>query len=56
MLQVLCDVIDLVIQMNTDIAGHQHASSPVPTNAASFAGHAGTGTQLFGQLQPITGA
>lgn len=54
-LQVLCDVIDLVIQMNTDIAGHQHASSPVPTNAASFAGHAGTGTQLFGQLKPITG-
>lgn len=55
-LQVLCDVIDLVIQMNTDIAGHQHASSPIPTNAASFAGHAGTGTQLSGQLKPITGA
>ena len=55
-LQVLCDVIDLVIQMNTNIAAHQHASSPVPTNAASFAGHAGTGTQLFGQLKPITGA
>ena len=55
-LQVLCDVIDLVIQMNTDIAGHQHASSPVPTNAASFAGHAGTGTQLSGLMKPITGA
>ena len=55
-LQVLCDVIDLVIQMNTDIAGHQHASSPVPTNAAIFAGHAGTGVQLSGQLKPITGA
>ena len=55
-LQVLCDLIDLVIQMNTDIAGHQHASSPVPNNAASFAGHAGTGTQLSGQIKPITGA
>lgn len=55
-LQVLCDVIDLVIQMNTDIASHQHASSPIPTNAASFAGHASTGTQLSGQLKPITGA
>lgn len=55
-LQVLCDVIDLVIKMNTDIASHQHATSPVPTNAASFAGHAGTGTQLSGQLKPITGA
>lgn len=55
-LQVLCDLIDLVIQMNTDIAGHQHGSSPVPTNAASFAAHAGTGAQLSGQLTPITGA
>ena len=55
-LQVLCDLIDLVIQMSTDIASHQHASSPIPTNAASFAGHAGTGTQLSGQLKPITGA
>ena len=55
-LQVLCDLIDLVIQMNTDIAGHQHGSSPVPTNAASFAGHVGTGTQLSGLLTPITGA
>ncbi len=55
-LQVLCDLIDLVIQMNADIASHQHGSSPVPTNAASFAGHAGTGAQLSGQLTPITGA
>ena len=55
-LQVLCDLIDLVIQTNTDIAGHMHGSSPVPTNAASFAAHAGTGAQLSGQLKPITGA
>ena len=55
-LQVLCDLIDVVIQMNTDIAGHVHASSPPPTNAASFVGHAGTGAQLNGQMKPITGA
>jgi hypothetical protein len=55
-LQVLCDLIDLVTQMNADIAGHVHGSSPVPSNAASFAAHAGTGAQLFGQLTPITGA
>jgi hypothetical protein len=55
-LQVLCDLIDLVIQMNTDIAGHTHGSSPVPSNAANFAGHAGTGALLTGQLKPITGA
>lgn len=55
-LQVLCDLIDLVIEMNTDIAGHVHQSSPPPTNAASFVGHAGTGAQLSGQLTPIIGA
>jgi hypothetical protein len=55
-LQVLCDLIDLVTQMNADIASHTHGSSPVPTNAASFAAHAGTGAQLSGQLMPITGA
>lgn len=55
-LQVLCDLIDLVIQMNADIASHQHGQSPVPNNASSFAGHAITGAQLSGQLKPITGA
>lgn len=55
-LQVLCDLIDVVIQMNTDIASHQHGPSPVPTTAANFAGHAVTGAQLSGLLKPITGA
>lgn len=54
-LQVLVDLIDLVVQMNTDIAGHVHQSSPPPTNAAAFAAHAVAGTQLNGQLKPITG-
>lgn len=55
-LQILCDLIDLVIQTNTDIASHVHGPSPVPTTAAAFAAHAGIGTQLSGQLKPITGA
>lgn len=54
-LQVLVDLIDLVVQMNTDIAEHVHQSSPPPTNAAAFAGHAVAGTRLNGQLKPITG-
>lgn len=54
-LQVLVDLIDLVVQMNTDIAGHVHQSSPPPTNAAAFAAHAVAGTELNGQLKPITG-
>ncbi|MBF8766668.1 hypothetical protein IR009_15720 [Pseudomonas putida] len=55
-LQILCDLIDLVIQMNTNIAAHTHGPSPVPSNAGSFTAHAGTGVKLFGQLKPITGA
>lgn len=55
-LQVLCDLIDLVTQMNIEIAAHMHGASPVPTNAASFVANAGTGLQLTGQLKPITGA
>lgn len=55
-LQVLCDLIDLVIQMNTDLVSHQHGPSPTPNNSTSFAGHAASGTKLSGQLKPITGA
>lgn len=55
-LQVLCDVIDLVVLMNTDLASHTHGPSPVPSNAGAFAGHAANGTALNGLLKPITGA
>ncbi|VVN93273.1 phage baseplate assembly protein V [Pseudomonas fluorescens] len=55
-LQVLCDLIDLVTEMNVQIASHIHGSGPVPTTAANFTTNAGTGLQLTGQLKPITGA
>jgi len=55
-LQVLCDLIDLVTEMNSQIAAHVHGPSPVPTTAANFITNAGTGAQLNGQLKPITGA
>jgi hypothetical protein len=55
-LQVLCDLIDLVTQMNTQLAAHVHGPSPVPATAALFSTNATTGQQLNGQLKPITGA
>lgn len=55
-LQVLCDLIDLVTEMNGQIAAHVHGSGPAPTNAAAFTTNAGTGLELNGQLKPITGA
>lgn len=53
-LQVLCDLLDIVEQMNLELAGHAHASSPPPNNASEFTA-AGTATRALGlQLKPIT--
>lgn len=54
-LQVLCDLIDLVEQMNMAIAAHKHGPTPPPDNGGEFAAHAGAATALAGQLKPITG-
>lgn len=54
-LQVLCDLLDLVEQMNTAISVHQHGQPiPPPDNAAEFAAYAASATMLGGQLKPIT--
>nr|WP_315492722.1 hypothetical protein [uncultured Pseudomonas sp.] len=53
-LQVVCDLLDLVQQMNTQLAGHTHGPTPVPGNAGAFIGNAAKATALAGQLKPIT--
>ena len=53
-LQVLCDLIDLVEQMNTAIAVHKHGPTPPPDTAEEFTVHAATAIALAGQLKPIT--
>ena len=35
-LQVLCDLLDLVQQMNAQLANHTHGPTPVPNNAAEY--------------------
>lgn len=35
-LKVLCDLLDLVQEMNTQLAGHTHGPTPPPNNAAAF--------------------
>ena len=52
--QVVCDLLDLVQQMNTQLASHTHGPTPVPGNAAEFKTNAGTATLLAGKLKPIT--
>jgi uncharacterized protein involved in type VI secretion and phage assembly len=52
--QVVCDVLDLLEQMNTQIASHVHGASPPPGNASAFTGNAGTALSLASQVKPIT--
>ncbi|WP_271105100.1 hypothetical protein [Pseudomonas tohonis] len=53
-LQVLCDLLDLVQEMNTDIASHVHASSPPPANAGLFAAKSAESGVLATRLKAIT--
>lgn len=55
-LQVLCDLIDLVQAMNTQLAAHTHVPGPTPspTDAAQFTAKATQALLLAGQLKPIT--
>ncbi|WP_448125688.1 hypothetical protein [Pseudomonas veronii] len=53
-LQVLCDLLDLVQQMNTQLASHTHGPTPVPGNASVFLSNSGTATQLGAKIKKIT--
>ncbi|WP_025994393.1 phage baseplate assembly protein V [Pseudomonas viridiflava] len=53
-LQVLCDLIDLVQQMNLQLASHTHGPTTVPSNASTFTSNAGVATLLAQELLPIT--
>ncbi|VXB47301.1 hypothetical protein [Pseudomonas sp. 8O] len=55
-LQVLCDLIDLVQAMNTQLATHTHVPgpNPSPTDAAQFNAKAAQALVLAGKLKPIT--
>ncbi|MDI2594353.1 phage baseplate assembly protein V [Pseudomonas sp. 681] len=54
-LQVLCDLIDLVEQMNSQLAGHKHGATPPPDNAGEFTGNTASALLLSRKLKPITG-
>ncbi|NBF13014.1 hypothetical protein [Pseudomonas sp. Fl4BN1] len=53
-LQVLCDLLDLVEQMNAQLASHTHGPTPPPSNAPAFAGNSVKAQQLSGALKKIT--
>ncbi|MDP9518556.1 hypothetical protein [Pseudomonas protegens] len=53
-LQVLCDLLDLVQQMNTQLAGHTHGPTPPPDNSSLFSSYATKSTKLGSDLKSIT--
>lgn len=56
-LQILCDLLDLVEAMNTQLAGHTHVPGPAPSlvDAGAFMENVGKAILLAAQLKPITG-
>ncbi len=55
-LQILCDLLDLVEQMNQQLASHTHLPGPAPSagDASGFTAKASSAAQLAAQLKPIT--
>jgi hypothetical protein len=52
--RVLCDTLDLIEQMATQISTHVHGSSPVPNTAAAFTADAMKATTLSLSLKSVT--
>lgn len=53
-LQILCDLLNLVESMNMSIAAHVHGVTPTPTNSAEFSALGRQTNDLTLQLLPIT--
>lgn len=51
--QVVCDLLDLVQEMNVQLAGHTHGPTPVPENASAFSHNAIMALQFSTKLNPI---
>jgi hypothetical protein len=54
--QVVCDMLDLLQQMNTQLAAHTHLPGPAPspTDAAAFTSRAALTLALAAEVKPIT--
>ncbi|AQX62118.1 hypothetical protein B1F85_01685 [Pseudomonas syringae pv. actinidiae] len=52
--QVVCDLLDLVQEMNAQLAAHTHGVSPVPNNESTFTVGATRATLLANKLKLVT--
>ena len=53
-LQVLCELLDLVQQMNVQLSEHTHGPTPIPGNSGVFTGYAAEVSALSLSMKPIT--
>jgi len=53
-LQVLCDLLDIVQQMNSQLASHTHGPTPIPGNSVEFSINAGAAASLNRILEMMT--
>jgi hypothetical protein len=53
-LQVLCNLLDLVEHMNIQLASHTHGPTPVPSNAAAFTADATKAALMSVEMKVIT--
>ncbi|BAQ79813.1 hypothetical protein [Pseudomonas sp. St29] len=53
-LQVLCELLDVVEKMNLQLATHVHGTSPVPGNAGQFTANASKVLSLANKLKSVT--
>ena len=52
--KIVCDTLDLLQEMNTQLATHTHGSTPVPSNATVFSAHASRSVQMGETLKTVT--
>ncbi|WP_331695239.1 hypothetical protein VY732_09250 [Pseudomonas sp. ZY71] len=52
--QVVCDVLDLLQQMNAQLATHTHGPTPVPSNAEAFSADGEQAAMIAARLKQVT--
>lgn len=53
-LQILCDILEMLQQMNVQVASHVHGATPTPVNAAAFTSNSVLAKQMLSQVLDIT--
>ena len=53
-LQVLCDLVDLVEKMNIELAAHTHGPTPPPINASNFISNSEASIALGSKIKSVT--